>query len=928
MSIAESHPGRGRQTVERGLTPEERLIKHPEYRLTREQLTTLVSINPGTEILNKSLLERRFGKDGQNFDPGQFDLPRVVWVQVTPDRKELLIEDGHHRAHTVDTHWDTIQDRHPGFEFKVRDVTQFYIRKRKGAVVGVPSDDPMTAEVTPPTELVVEASAAQPPPALTIEEYLDALIEPTASQPEVASLRVAVTLMKSWDGIVNNANASEKYTALSAFTMLEDIQAGIRGRDLDKQTHRVIDAKGNFFNENTPKEAQAIREGLHRMYDIISRTKVKAKHVAQAAIVILSAKADTIGGPGQAARQVAGLLHTTEIQKKLHREYGSGRERDIAIREISQEIVSVLTTRMAGKEVKGTGIPRLDVVKFNEILYRALLHPRISLQQLRELVALYSQYYDSETVDQKYKEFLTQGFQEDLTAFYTDLIPRGAVISDVEQAIITLYATGLAHRDTTEVPLRDKHNLREQGRLARTLSARAVALLKRLRESEFGDADAQRRITRAHELLSESSSPFYLNLHLEKLGIVLNDEAERLAASEASSSAKGATDHSQEVTASVSVEEVLVTYLNLPSRLRGPVREGNMTLEEAVLRHETLRAARSAGANGSSDGSSGNHDHTLPESVGLPVHILKGISGIKTRLRHIEPHNVIGPVADDLREVVKLALGLLGSSGELELTPARERELVAEVAQLKTRLGAAEAYIKTLEGASTVGQLPETGEPEVIVKVTELPTEGTVFKSGGNGLEESTNRTVSSSERGENRRATTIEEIDDHARKLFGINEVTWQSVLADIIQGEEIGIDVIDKTLTERLNNVLGVVRDRTGNSLTIDSAETQLMIADHYLEFLTKPTPLKGAMRAKLMTFMSDQRLPLYSEYREVLKMLLYTDPESTEHAKAAEFVASKVKKEERANSLIATFLRSHEMRDMRTYVRNVLGIAVTKK
>ena len=70
-------------------------------------------------------------------------------------------------------------------------------------------------------------------------------------------------------------------------------------------------------------------------------------------------------------------------------------------------------------------------------------------------------------------------------------------------------------------------------------------------------------------------------------------------------------------------------------------------------------------------------------------------------LEPISPHDVIGPVGDELRKIIQLAANLLGHSGEVKLTTQRERALLQEIADLRFRVGSANAHIAELEGRLT-----------------------------------------------------------------------------------------------------------------------------------------------------------------------------------------------------------------------------------
>lgn len=862
--------------AERSVTPEVRRLRHPEYRLTRQQLSTLVHINPGTDILNRTLLNRKFGKAGESFDPDRFDLPQVVWVQVAPNRKELLIEDGHHRSHVVDANWDTIQGKHAGFEFRVRDVTDFYISKRTDAK----QHQDTSPSTRPLDQLVVEASAQQDPPALTIEEYLEALVGPTAEQPEVASLRVAVTLMKTWEGMLASSETAEKFSALSAFSFLEGIENGLTASTREKRVHTLIDGHKSFFKGEDPGDVVAIRRGLHRMHDIMSGTKVKPKQVAQAATFIMSSKPESIGGATQVEKQVAGLLYTHDIQRKFEDEFGTGAGRDRALQRVASVISDNFQKRSTRREVQSSGLARTDIVRFREIMLRALLHPRISINQFLEIITTEG---TSTEVEAKYRHVLTDNIQDVLTSSLTQR-SGGAEVTEAESIVVGVYAQSLAYESGIVITPTHLRLVGEHAAYARVLFESASRLVDRIQLTPELDKTAADRILQAREKVVACSNPSLFGRLLSEMDSVIHQETTqiRMVAALQESPPRGQTGFDV-----ADMAGMIDVYVSLSPGLQRQVRNGSLTFADAVAEQRRRDDARPPDShpNLSPDVQVGDRgrvrETTGPIENEVSPDPLQRVQAIKTLLGDIPAEDVVGPVRDEMQDVLLMVLDRLDPTGE------------------------------------TAASL-----------TSGIASSGTVFEHGGPGsviIEVAGDQSgvVPAVESKEQKDLVTVDQIDERARSMFGLDEARWDSVLCEIIQGEQMGTEVIDATLTDRVNNILGVVNDPSGHPLTLASPEINVMIAEHYLEFMTKPTPLKGSMLSRVIAFVTEHKLPPYREFRDVLKILLYTEPDDIQHNKAAEFISSKVRKEDRAHQIIAGFLRERDYRHIGRFVKEAVGL-----
>src|SRR6185437_4039701 len=130
------------------MSSEARIGQHPEGLIlrpneavltTKNQVSAFARLNPLRHILNPVAYKAQFGVHGEKFSPGEFEPIRVVWVQVSPTRKELLVQDGNHRLAAIEDNYDDVKAKDPKFDVILRNVTHVFLEQ--GAAVDT-SDDP------------------------------------------------------------------------------------------------------------------------------------------------------------------------------------------------------------------------------------------------------------------------------------------------------------------------------------------------------------------------------------------------------------------------------------------------------------------------------------------------------------------------------------------------------------------------------------------------------------------------------------------------------------------------------------------------------------------------------------------------------------------------------------------------------------------
>jgi len=292
-------------------TPEGVILRPNEAVITREQLTQLIRLNANTANLNRKNYELKFGLNGEKFKPLSYDPVNVVWVQTAPDEKSLFIMDGHHRAGVLDKHWGRIQTAYPDFHPTLRDVTADYL-----PTPDMHSQAPASfSDVLARTEsLVIHAMNEEEPPAITVSEYLKILTEPTMAQSEILSLRVALTLIERWGGVLQNEELAKRYPAMAALAFLQ--QDRVSRADIDA-LDEFLGQQDIFFTGDTAEERTTIKGGIHTMATILIDNKTRARTVLESAFVAVGVGDDFLDARDQAETQFKGLLQIPLIAPKL-----------------------------------------------------------------------------------------------------------------------------------------------------------------------------------------------------------------------------------------------------------------------------------------------------------------------------------------------------------------------------------------------------------------------------------------------------------------------------------------------------------------------------------------------------------------------------------------------------------------------------------
>ncbi len=280
--------------------------------------TTLMQDNPAALIVNKESYRLMASK----FSPGRFDAPQVARVVTYSAEGEEVIKDfivdGMTRTKYVYDNRARIEQENPGFVFTVNDITQ--------DVIG-------NSDVVPASEKKDGQDA------LTLVQYMRAVIPPTVEHTKIAPDRIAAHLINGWRSMVGDQIA-ERYSAVAALNLLTHPNTNIA---TDQALQRELQKQLNRMAGETEEERDRLQDALVQMAQIIRQSKINKPEVAKAAYVLVASGSEVIGGEKETARQIYGMLHSPNVEQKLQRAYpgagiGEQSERELAREELGARI--------------------------------------------------------------------------------------------------------------------------------------------------------------------------------------------------------------------------------------------------------------------------------------------------------------------------------------------------------------------------------------------------------------------------------------------------------------------------------------------------------------------------------------------------------------------------------------------------------------
>jgi len=313
----------------------------------------LMRDNPAALIVNKE----SYGRMAAHFSPAQFDPPQVVLVDAYDSQhgrvRKPFVLDGMTRTKFVADNAATIMEGNPGFRFHYRDVTQ-------------------SALANPAIVPIAEKTDNQD--ALTMVQYLRSIIPPTVEHSQIAPDRIAAHLINGWENMVGHELAS-KYSALAALSLLGTHTINVA---TDQAFTKDLERQKTLMANETEQERALLETGLIQMAQILRQTRLIRQEVTRSAFMLVSAQSPVIGGQPEAQKQVFGLLHTTEIDRKLAESFEGASEREQQRDLLGKEALSALARAAEKPNARG------DAGETGTVIELALKDPALTFDYLMQ----------------------------------------------------------------------------------------------------------------------------------------------------------------------------------------------------------------------------------------------------------------------------------------------------------------------------------------------------------------------------------------------------------------------------------------------------------------------------------------------------------------------------------------------------------------
>ncbi len=245
----------------------------------------LVPDNPAAEIVNEERykqLEAAFSWD--RFDPPQA-APVVTFGPDGQSELKLLVVDG-------------------------------MTRSKYAADQGFPAIplNVVTTSILQDKSIVKKEDMHANRKALSMQEYLRAVVPPTVEHANIARPRIASHILNAFGGLAG----IDDYSGTAALGFLADPKVPT---STEHMLRGYLSRQGQLVAGETEDRRNRIVEALVQIAAIIGEAKLFPKEVAEAAYDLIAQKAETIGGEKGVRTQVLGLRANAVFDAKLTRGY-------------------------------------------------------------------------------------------------------------------------------------------------------------------------------------------------------------------------------------------------------------------------------------------------------------------------------------------------------------------------------------------------------------------------------------------------------------------------------------------------------------------------------------------------------------------------------------------------------------------------------
>lgn len=368
----------------------------------------LMQDNPAALIVNTE----SYNRIRASFSVDQFDPPQVVRVRAfSPEGEEVIrrfVVDGHTRTKYANDNPNVIVAAFRFESIPVRDVTASQLR----------------------SPIVVPEGEQRPDQdALTMVQYLRAVIPPTIEHSQIAPDRIAAHLINGWRNMVGEDVAS-KFSAIAALSLLENPTVPSATDALLKQ---FLGRQVEIMAGETKEERAKLEQGLMEMASIVRQTKLFREKVAESAFVLVASGSSVIGGERESLKQIYGLLHVPTVEKKLS-DIAKNRGEQEQLRAQLGQLVANTFRRFSGAHNREQIIASLTQV---------LRDQSINFDAVNEI-------FNSDTPAEKYDQIRQEMNKQKLQSAYTTTHKTDSLSGTVITLIRNL--GGKAYLETREIP--------------------------------------------------------------------------------------------------------------------------------------------------------------------------------------------------------------------------------------------------------------------------------------------------------------------------------------------------------------------------------------------------------------------------------------------------------------------------------------------
>ncbi len=481
----------------------------PEHQREGNILTVdpadLMRDNPAALIVN----QERYSRLVSFFDPspnGPYEHPQAVWVKTYSAKHgeilKLFVIDGLTRTKYIYDHQEEIKHKYPDFVFKVKDVTKSALQ------------DP---------SIVLPNERVEGQVALTMTQYLRAVVPPTIAHAEIANERIASYLINGWEDMVGSELA-EKFSALAALTFLS------RSTIADNVLRDMLKRQKQLVVKETSEQRGRLEQSILDIASVIREGRLIQQKVLDSAFFLVSTDSSVIGGEEESKRQVYGLLYDPDVQKKLQDAYPESEvEREVMLIQISDAILAFGDRRKErGEETAVSTV--IDALKDKDLNLGQFRDILVSLKPL-EAYHLLKREVNKGKLLQAYKD--TQKISVP-SGFETVFIDQLGVITFLQDYEIPSFVKGIKNAadqlrqaiDYRNRLVNERETLLRQGVRSQTIDE-AIILINNLQASLLS-SDTLRRVNDKAKELNEKvlgqETEMLRQIRIYRLGEVVNEE--------------------------------------------------------------------------------------------------------------------------------------------------------------------------------------------------------------------------------------------------------------------------------------------------------------------------------------------------------------------------------------------------------------------